>query len=88
MGLSFSWGCNNRCDSSERWYLLRPVPSGHVFPSSYVEVFQMSTPIGGWVLSSMCQHGVRNEKALETFLFQFCAHFIGRRCQQFYNMRK
>jgi hypothetical protein len=36
------------------------VPNGHVLLSSY-ESFQMSTPLGGRLFSSMCQHVMGSE---------------------------
>ncbi len=42
------------------WSLSRLVPNGHVSPSSY-KGFWVSTQVGTWVSSSMCQHGVGGE---------------------------
>lgn len=30
----FLWGCDNSCESSKGWSLLKSIPSGHIFPSS------------------------------------------------------
>jgi hypothetical protein len=56
-GCFFSWGCCNNHDSSKGWSLLQLVPNEHVFSSSY-KSFWMFTLVGGWVFSSMCQHGL------------------------------
>ncbi len=57
---SFLWGCDNNCNLGEGWSLLQSVFGGHVFYSSYRGLC-MSTPIHGWVFSSMCQHSVGSE---------------------------
>ncbi len=75
----FLWDYNDDCDSGKEWYLLWSIPSKHVFPSN-CGGFQMSTLIGGWVFSLMCQHGVGSKGHWRSSFFSFEHIFIGKRC--------
>ncbi len=69
-GCSFWWGCDDNCDLGERWSLSWSIPNGHVSLSNCGS-FWMFTLIGGWIFSSMCQHGVGSKRHSRNSSFNF-----------------
>jgi hypothetical protein len=76
---SFSWGYGDSCNSSEGWSLSRLIFSRHDFPSSYggfSDVYSSKWTSFFIDVPTWCEE----QKPLEALFFQFCTHYINKRC--------
>jgi hypothetical protein len=63
--------CNNSCDLHKGWCLLQSISNGLVFKCLHQQEDWFFHDVLTWC---------KKWKAFEACVFQFCTHFIGKRC--------